>query len=208
MREIGIRGFISFTENATATDEDIIYPSRTDRLDYEGEIAVVIGKKGKDIKVANAQEYFWGYMLMNDVSARTALPTMDNPGSRFARDKNFDTSTCAGPYVVVGELVDPQNVNWETRVNGEVRQRGNTKDMAFSFAELLEHLSEDMTFYPGDVISAGTTGGTATDSSPFLPAEGGARPQKDPRLFLKVGDSVEVSNPVLGVLRNQVVAKR
>lgn len=203
MRRIGIRGFFSFIENCVGTDADVVYPSRTDRLDYEGEIAVIIGKKGKDIKADRAKDHFWGYMLLNDISARTALPKPDNPGSRFARDKNFDSSCSAGPYVAVGELDDPQDIAWETKVNGDVRQRGTTKDMSFSFGELLEHLSEDMMFYPGDVISAGTTGGTAMDSAEIL--QDGKR---DPKLFLKVGDLVEVSNPVLGVLRNRIVAKK
>lgn len=207
-RKKGIWGFYCFPENAVGPDEDVIYPSRTDRLDYEGEVAVVLGKRGKDVAASEAQPYFWGYMLQNDISARTNLPVRDNPQSTFARPKNFDGSICGGPCIVVSEFPDAQNIGWETRVNGEVRQRGNTKDMTFSFAEYVEYMSQDMTLMPGDVISAGTTAGTAQDSSEIIqPAGDGGPAIRDPKLFLKPGDTVEVSNPAIGVLRNRIVAK-
>ena len=205
-RARGIWGFYCFPENAAGPGEDIVYPARTDRLDYEGEVAVIIGRRGKDIAAKDAAPYFWGYLLQNDVSARTNLGSADNAQSSFARGKNFDTSICAGPYVVVGEFPDAQNIDFETRVNGEVRQTGNTKDMTFSFAEYLEYMSQDMTLLPGDVISAGTTAGTAQDSSELIPGPSGST-IRAPERFLKPGDTVEVSNPVMGTLRNRVVAK-
>jgi 2-keto-4-pentenoate hydratase/2-oxohepta-3-ene-1,7-dioic acid hydratase in catechol pathway len=205
-RKRGIWGFYCFPENAVGPDEDIIYPSRTDRLDYEGEVAVIIGKRGKDIRAEDADPYLWGCFLQNDVSARTSTIGQDNPLSSFSRGKNFDTSVCAGPYVVIGEFPDPQDISWETRVNGEVRQRGNTKDMTFSFAEYLEYMSSDMTLLPGDVISAGTTSGTAQDSSEIETLPDGRQVRK-PDLFLKPGDVVELSNERMGTLRNRVVAK-
>jgi acylpyruvate hydrolase len=205
-RARGIWGFYCFPENAAGPDEDIIYPARTDRLDYEGEVAVILGKRGKDIAAADAAPYFWGYMLQNDVSARTNVSGSDNPLSSFARGKNFDTSICGGPYVVVGEFPDAQNIEWETRVNGQIRQQGNTKDMTFSFAEYVEYLSADMTLLPGDVISAGTTAGTAQDSSELIPGPNGGQ-IRAPDRFLKPGDIVEVSNAVMGTLRNRVVEK-
>jgi acylpyruvate hydrolase len=107
---------------------------------------------------------------------------------------------------VVGEFADPQDISWETRVNGVVRQQGNTKDMTFSFAEYLEYMSSDMTLLPGDVISAGTTSGTAQDSSEIVTTPDG-RQVRRPDLFLKPGDVVEISNERMGVLRNRVVAK-
>jgi len=207
-RAKGIWGFYCFPENAAGPDEDVIYPARTDRLDYEGEVAVILGKSGKDISASSARDYYWGYMLQNDISARTNIGGRDNPQSSFARGKNFDTSICGGPCVVVGEFPDAQNISWETRVNGAVRQTGNTEEMTFSFAEYLEYLSADMTLRPGDVISAGTTAGTAQDSSEIVPGSGeGMQAIRDPKLFLKPGDVVEISNPVIGVLRNRVVAK-
>jgi 2-keto-4-pentenoate hydratase/2-oxohepta-3-ene-1,7-dioic acid hydratase in catechol pathway len=206
-RTRGIWGFYCFPENAAGPDEPIIYPSRTDRLDYEGEVAVIIGKKGKDIAAKDAAPYFWGYMLQNDVSARNSTIGPDNPQSGFTRAKNFDTSICGGPYIAVGEFSDPQNIDWETRVNGQVRQQGNTKGMTFSFAEYLEYMSDNMYILPGDVISAGTTAGTAQDSSPILETPEGRQPIRAPELFLHPGDVVEVSNAVMGTLRNPVVAK-
>ena len=205
-RARGIWGFYCFPENAAGPGEDIVYPSRTDRLDYEGEVAVILGKRGKDIAAVDAKPYFWGYLLQNDVSARTNVGGPDNSTSSFARGKNFDTSICAGPYVVVGEFPDAQNIDFETRVNGQVRQQGNTKDMTFSFAEYVEYMSQDMTLLPGDVISAGTTAGTAQDSSELITGADG-KTIRAPDLFLKPGDVVEVSNPVMGTLRNRVVAK-
>ena len=202
MREIGQRGFISFTENCVDPGAAVVHPARTDMLDFEGEIAVVIGARCKDVHVAEASQFFWGFFLMNDFSARRALPVADNPGSRFARDKNFDSSKSAGPYIAVDEFADAQDIFWETRVNDELRQQGHTRDMIFSFAEMLAHLSEDMTMFPGDVISGGTAAGTVFDTTP--PNPDGTR---DPSGFLKVGDVVEVSNPVLGTLANQITAK-
>jgi 2-keto-4-pentenoate hydratase/2-oxohepta-3-ene-1,7-dioic acid hydratase in catechol pathway len=208
-RKRGIWGFYCFPENAAGPDQDVIYPSRTDRLDYEGEVAVILGKRGKDIRADAGRDYIWGYMLQNDISARTNISGPDNRQSSFARNKNFDTSVTGGPCVVVDEIPDCHNVTWETRVNGELRQTGNTKDMTFNFYEYLEYLSEDMTLLPGDVISAGTTAGTAQDSSAILPGseQAGATPVRDPGRFLKPGDVVEVSNAVIGVLRNRIVAK-
>jgi 2-keto-4-pentenoate hydratase/2-oxohepta-3-ene-1,7-dioic acid hydratase in catechol pathway len=206
-RKRGIWGFYCFPENAAGPGEDIMYPSRTDRLDYEGEVAVILGMKGKDIAADKAAPYFWGYLLQNDISARTTLPVADHPQSSFMRSKNFDGSIAAGPYIVVGEFPDAQNISWETRVNGEVRQQGNTKDMTFTFAEYLEYMSSDMTLLPGDVISAGTTAGTAQDSSTLLPTEEGKPPVRSPERFLKPGDVVEVSNPAMGTLRNRIVEK-
>ena len=207
-RKRGIWGFYCFPENAASPDDEVIYPARTDRLDYEGEVAVILGKAGKDIRAADTKDYFWGFRLQNDVSARTSLVGQDNPQSSFARSKNFEGSICGGPYIAVGEFPDAHDISWETRVNGELRQQGNTKDMTFNFGEYLEYLSSDMTLRPGDVVSAGTTAGTAQDSSELMPGSVEGGPQiRDPKLFLKPGDVVEISNPVMGTLRNRVVAK-
>jgi acylpyruvate hydrolase len=202
VREAGLRGFISFAENCIGSGDSIIYPSRTDMLDFEGEVAVMIGRQCRDVVAAEAAELFWGFCLLNDVSARRAVPVEDNPRSRFARDKNFDTSKAAGPFLAVGEFADAQDIRWETRVNGELRQSGHTADMIVSFAEMVEHLSADMTLYPGDIIAGGTPSGTGLDSAPLLP-DGG----RDPAAFLRVGDVIEVSSPVLGTLRNPIAAK-
>jgi 2-keto-4-pentenoate hydratase/2-oxohepta-3-ene-1,7-dioic acid hydratase in catechol pathway len=105
-----------------------------------------------------------------------------------------------GPCIAVGEAA-PANVDLETSINGEVRQHFNTRDMVFSFAEVLEYLSRDFTFVPGDMIAGGTAAGTAADKT--VRAADGTRP-KD--LFLKVGDVVAVSSPQVGTLANRIVA--
>ena len=107
-----------------------------------------------------------------------------------------------GPCIAVGEA-DPTNIDIETLVNGECRQRFNTRDMVFTFGEYLEYLSRDFTLYPGDVISGGTAAGTAADSSELLPDKTSA-----PERFLKPGDVVEMRSPSIGSMRTRVVGKR
>jgi 2-keto-4-pentenoate hydratase/2-oxohepta-3-ene-1,7-dioic acid hydratase in catechol pathway len=104
-----------------------------------------------------------------------------------------------GPCIVVGELY-PQNVDVETRINGLVRQSYNSREMIWSFGEVLEYLSQDFTFVPGDVIDGGTSGGTAADKSR------GSADGKRPLDLLKIGDVVEVSSPEIGALSNQIVS--
>jgi 2-keto-4-pentenoate hydratase/2-oxohepta-3-ene-1,7-dioic acid hydratase in catechol pathway len=200
VRKRGIWGFWKVDRTPQGAAGEVIYPARTQRLDYEGEVAVVLGRRGKDIAAdADWRPYVWGVTLVCDWSVRDA-----NEGSgalKFAMQKNFDTCLSLGPCIVVGE-VDPANVDVETLVNGERRQRFNSRSMIFSFGEYMAHLSKDMTLYPGDVISGGTSAGTAQDSSPLQP-DGRAAPEK----FLKVGDRVEVRSPAIGTLAARIVAK-
>lgn len=198
-RKRGFWGFWKLAQLTVGPDEDVIYPARTQRLDYEGEVVLVLGRRAKDVPGDRVAEYIWGYSLLNDWSARDQR---DLAPYNFAMGKNWDTSSSLGPCIVVGELSDPQDIPFETRVNGELRQRGNTRDMIFSFAEFVEYLSRDLTLLPGDMISAGTCAGTALDSSEY--DENGV---PDPKLFLKPGDVVEVSSPQIGTLRNRIVAK-
>ncbi|HXP93236.1 MAG TPA: fumarylacetoacetate hydrolase family protein [Candidatus Binatia bacterium] len=196
-REAGNWGFWKVPAVVAGPEDEVPYPSRTRYLDYEGEAAIVLGKRGKNIKAGQLKDYVWGVTLMNDWSIRDGggpLRLMS-----FNLGKNFDMSTSLGPCIVVGEL-EPQNVDVETRVNGDVRQKYNTKDMIFSFGEVLEFLSVDFTFVPGDVISGGTAAGTAADSTKLLPD--GTRPVDR---FLKKGDVVELSSPKIGRLRNKIV---
>jgi hypothetical protein len=136
-------------------------------------------------------------------SALDEAAPREAPGGplNFGSPKNFDSSCSMGPCVAVGEA-DPTNVDMETLVNGERRQRFNTRDMVFTFGEYLEYLSRDFTLYPGDIISGGTAAGTAADSSDLLPDNTSA-----PERFLKPGDIVEMSSPGIGSLRTRVVAK-
>jgi len=181
--------------------DDVQYPSRTRLLDYEGEVALIIGKRGKDIRRKDLLDHVLGYTLFDDFSLRD---NMDKGVLNFARVKNFEGSGALGPIVTLkDEAPDPQDIDFSTSVNGEVRQRGNTKDMIRGFGEWIEFLSEDVELNPGDVIASGTCAGTAADSSK-RDKDGNFQPGR----FLKVGDVVEVSSKRLGgTLRNRIVAK-
>jgi acylpyruvate hydrolase len=200
IRGNGFWGFWKVSRAGAGPDDDVMYPARTERLDYEGEAAVVIGSPAKDVSAAQARSHIWGVTLHIDWSIRDkrdpAMPL------NFALSKNFDGSSSLGPCIVVGEL-DPHDLAIETRVNGELRQQYNSGEMVFSFEEYIEYLSRDHTLFPGDIISGGTGAGTAMDSSP-RDEHGVAAPDR----FLKPGDSIEVSSPGIGSLRNRVVAKR
>ncbi len=195
-------GFYKLGSSVANPGEDVPYPSRTRLLDYEGEVALIIGKGGKDIKREDFLDHVFGYTLFNDFSLRD---NMDKGVLNFARVKNFQGSGALGPVVVLkDEAPDPQDIDFSTAVNGEVRQSGNTRDMIRGFAEWMEFLSEDSELNPGDVVASGTCAGTAADSSK-RDQEGNPSPEK----FLKVGDVVEVSSKRIGAtLRNRIVAKR
>jgi 5-carboxymethyl-2-hydroxymuconate isomerase len=196
-RQDGQWGFWKISRPILGPDDALTYPSRTRLLDYEGEIAIVLGKAGKDVAQDRLRDLVWGVTMLVDWSIR------DDHGAvrvmSFNLGKNFDGSTSLGPCIVVGEL-DYANLDLETRVNGEVRQQYNTDEMIYTFPEIVEYLSRDFTFLPGDIVSGGTGAGTAMDSSP---RENG---QPSPGKFLKPGDVVEVSSPGIGVLRTRVTA--
>ena len=201
IRKAGFWGFWKLAREIVGPDGELVYPDRCDRLDYEGEIAIVLGKRGTDLKPSQLAEYVWGITILADWSIRAPRET---PGGAFdfAFPKNFDTSCSLGPCIAVGEA-DPTNVDLETPVNGERRQRFNTRDMVFTFGEYLEYLSRDFTLHPGDIISGGTAAGTAADSSELLP-DGSSAPER----FLHPGDLVDMSSPSIGSLRTRVVAKK
>jgi 2-keto-4-pentenoate hydratase/2-oxohepta-3-ene-1,7-dioic acid hydratase in catechol pathway len=197
-RAAGQWGFWKVPAFVSGPDDEVAYPKRTEYFDYEGEVALILGKRGKDIPGSRLNEYVWGVTLFNDLSIRDGMGGPQRPMS-YNLAKNFDGSTCMGPAIAVGEVACDA-VDLETCVNGEVRQHFNTRDMVFSFAEVLEYLSRDFTFVPGDVIAGGTAAGTAADKTVRSPD--GSRP-KD--LFLKKGDEVSVSSPQVGTLRNRIV---
>jgi 2-keto-4-pentenoate hydratase/2-oxohepta-3-ene-1,7-dioic acid hydratase in catechol pathway len=198
-RKGGHWGFWKVPAEVASGTDDVPFPRHAKYVDYEGEAAIVIGKRGKNIKASEIKDYIWGVTLVNDWSIRDpASMPMGRPMS-YNLAKNFDGSTSLGPCLVVGEL-DADNVDVETKVNGQVRQKFNSKDMIFKFGEVLEWLSRDFTFVPGDIISGGTAMGTAADQS--KPGPDGVKPLD---LFVKIGDVVEVSNPKIGTLRNKVV---
>ena len=201
IRNAGFWGFWKLGREIVGPDGELIYPERCNRLDYEGEIAIVLGKSGADLKASQLKDYVWGVTMLADWSIRAPRETPGGP-LNFNFPKNFDTSCSMGPCIAVGEA-DPTNIDMETLVNGEYRQRFNTRDMVFTFGEYLEYLSRDFTLFPGDIISGGTAAGTAADLSELLADKTSA-----PERFLKPGDVVEMRSPSIGSLRTRVVGKR
>jgi acylpyruvate hydrolase len=197
-RKGGQWGFWKVPAEVAGPSDTIPFPKRVTYFDYEGEVAIVIGKRGKNIPAARIGDYVWGVTLFHDWSIRDTGGT-DRVVS-YNLQKNFDGAVSMGPCIVVGET-DHQEVAAETRVNGVVRQSYSTKEMIWNFGEVLEYLSQDFTFVPGDVIAGGTSAGTAADKSRRGPD--GKRPLD---LFLKIGDVVEVSSPQIGALSNKIVA--
>eukprot|EP01064_Diplonema_japonicum_P006652 TRINITY_DN14498_c1_g2_i1.p1 TRINITY_DN14498_c1_g2~~TRINITY_DN14498_c1_g2_i1.p1 ORF type:complete len:281 (+),score=68.15 TRINITY_DN14498_c1_g2_i1:49-891(+) len=159
-------------------------------LDYEVELAFVIGKICKNVKKEDALKYVLGYMVSNDVTSRH---WQKNAGAgQWVKGKSFDTFSPMGPSLVMASAIpDPQALKVTTRVNGETRQDSNTKDMIFTVAEIIEWLSTDMTLHPGTVVMTGTPEGVAA---------GMAVPR-----WLKPGDLVECEIEKLGTLRNFVM---
>lgn len=199
LRAGGIWGFWKVGRDAAEPGGDILYPARTKRLDYEGELAIVLAKPVKNFDAStDIKPYVWGITLFGDWSIRDQ--TEANAPLKIGMSKNFDGSFSVGPCIVAGEDIDPANVDVETWVNGERRQQFNTRDMIFSFGEFLQYITTDFTMHPGDIISGGTAKGTAADSSPRLP-EGGSAPER----FLKPGDHVEIRSPKIGTLAARIV---
>ncbi len=198
-RKAGQWGFWKVMTEIPGPTDDVPFPRYAKYLDYEGEVAIIIGKRGKNIKAHEINDYIWGVTLVNDWSIRDPSSMPIGRPMSYNLAKNFDGSTSLGPCLVAGEL-DADDVAVETKVNGKLRQKFNSKDMIFKFGEILEFLSRDFTFVPGDIISGGTAVGTAADQS--KPNPDGSKPLD---LFLKIGDIVEVSSPSIGSLRNTLV---
>ena len=197
-KKAGQWGFWKVLAEVAGPQDRIPFPRRVTYFDYEGEVAIVIGKRGKNIPADQVRHYVWGVTLFHDWSIRDGGGT--DRAVSYNLQKNFDGAASMGPCIVVGQL-DPQNVDVETRINGVVRQSYNSREMIWSFGEVLEYLSQDFTFVPGDVIAGGTSAGTAADKS--RRSADGKRPLE---LFLKIGDVVEVSSPQIGALSNQIVS--
>jgi len=182
---------ILFSKPATAIadpEQPIVYPEISKQVDYEVELALVIGKKGKDIPVQKAFDYVAGYTVFNDVSARD----IQFGDGQWFRGKSFDTFAPMGPCLALKEQIpDPNNLKLGTRVNGETRQNGTTANMFFKVPYLVSFTSQVMTLEPGDVIATGTPAGVGIFAKP------------KPRL-LKPGDIVEAWIENIGVLRNPV----
>lgn len=173
------------------TEDSVIYPRIARKLDYEAELAVVIGKVGKRISENEAYNYVSGYTILNDISERE----IQFNDKQFFRAKSFDTFAPMGPCLVTkDEIPDPHNLKIQMRVNGEIRQNGTTKNMIFKIPSTVSFISEAISLEPGDVISTGTPSGVGIYAKP------------EPRL-LKPGDIIEAEIESIGVLRNYIRAE-
>ncbi|HLF26331.1 MAG TPA: fumarylacetoacetate hydrolase family protein [Anaerolineae bacterium] len=181
--------FAKFRNALTGPASPIVSPGVSQEIDYEAELAVVIGQRCKNVPAADALNVVAGYMAFNDVSARDVqLRT-----SQWLAGKSLDTFAPCGPALVIDEIRDPQALRLSTRVNGETLQYGNTRDMIYSVAETIAFISQLMTLQPGDIIATGTPAGVGF--------------KREPPVFLRHGDIVEVEVEGIGVLRNPVVGK-
>jgi 2-keto-4-pentenoate hydratase/2-oxohepta-3-ene-1,7-dioic acid hydratase in catechol pathway len=194
-------GFWKQARNVVDPDECIPYPARTQRLDYEVEVAAVLGKKGKDIEEDKGEEYIYGYTIVNDLSIRDGGRMAGPDGFFFG--KNFDGCAPMGPCIVTkDEIGDVYKLKLKQTVNGKIRQNGSMESMIRKYPWWIAWISRDMYLYPGDIVCGGTCSGTALDTSPVV--EGKTKPDN----FLKVGDVLEAEVPGIGKLRTTIVAKK
>jgi acylpyruvate hydrolase len=179
--------FAKWANSLIGPTDDIVPPAVSDKIDYEAELAVVIGRRGRNIDAAQALDHVAGAMAFNDVSARDLQ--MANP--LWTGGKAIDTFGPCGPaLVLLDEIDDLQALAVRCRVNGETVQDGTTADMIFGVAEKIAFLSRIMTLEPGDIIATGTPAGVGNS--------------RQPQLFLHPGDVVEIEIEGIGTLRNRV----
>ncbi|MCD2204050.1 fumarylacetoacetate hydrolase family protein [Halobacterium sp. KA-6] len=181
-----------FTKSPSAVanpGDAVIHPEDISQVDYEVELAAVVGRTGSNISKENAEDYVAGYTVLNDVSARDAQ--FDD--GQFFRGKSYDTFAPMGPTLVAGDGFNANSVNVELRVNGKVKQASNTDEFIFDIGDLISYISGFTTLCPGDVISTGTPGGVGIF--------------RDPPELLEPGDNVEAEIEGIGVLKNNVVAE-
>lgn len=180
--------FTRFPDSLVGHDQPIVRPAASERYDFEGELAVVIGRQARHVQADRAFEHVAGYSCFLDATLRD----YQRHTSQFTAGKNFYRSGAFGPWMVTGdEIAAPGRLRLETRVNGCVMQSGRVDDLCFGIGALIEYLSAIFPLNPGDVIATGTPGGV-----------GAAR---DPQVWLRPGDVVEVEIDRIGVLRNEVV---
>lgn len=184
---------VIFTKATTTINDPygqiVIDPAISTQIDWEAELAVVIGKAGKNIPEEQALAYVFGYTVLNDVTARDVQDRF----KQFFKGKSLDGYCPIGPWIVTAdEIPDPQELSLRLRVNGVLKQEGHTRDMIYQVKTIIALLSQGMTLEPGDIIATGTPGGV-----------GFAR---KPPEFLQVGDVVETEIDGIGLLRNEVVS--
>ena len=170
-------------------DADVIWPSYATEVDYELEVAMVIGKRGKDIRKEDAAEYIAGFTLFNDISIRNIQPGEQSTGVGLSKSKDFDTGNVLGPWIVTRDEFDGRSAKATVSVNGEVRGVANLDSMYHSWERLIEHASQSETLYPGEVFASGSLGkGSGIEFGRYL----------------EPGDVVELEVEGIGKLRNRI----
>lgn len=167
----------------------IIWPDYTEKLDYELEFGIFIGRTGKDIPVEKAADYIAGYTIFNDISARDALQSEITMMLGPAKGKDMDTGNIFGPCLVTPDEIDSENLNMTARINGETWSTGNSSDMYWTFPQIIAHISKSETLYPGDFIGSGTIAFGCGDELDR---------------WIQRGDVIELEVEGIGVLRNTV----
>jgi len=179
--------FIKPRTTLCGTDSDIMCPNFIKQLDYEIELAVIIGKTCKNVDESRSKDYIFGYMVFNDVSARD----IQMRDKQFTRGKSFDTFAPCGPWITsADEVTNPQDLQLVTKINGQSRQDSSTKNMFIKIPSIISELSNVMTLEKGDIIVTGTPDGVAMNN-PSTP-------------FLKNGDTIEMEIEKLGKIQNTV----
>lgn len=179
-----------YANSVCGPGDPIVLPRASEGVDYEVEFAAVIGKVAKHVSLDSALEYVAGYTMLNDVSARD----LQSETSQWFRGKSPDTFAPMGPYLVTSEEIPyPHELDVRLWLNGELMQSSNTRELIFDVPFLVHHISKTVTLEPGDVISTGTPSGVGM--------------ARDPRVWLKPGDTVRLEVGALGVLENPVVAE-
>lgn len=183
--------FAKFNNVVIAPYQPIVLPRASEKVDYEGELAVIIGKRARYIEQARAFDVIAGYTIFNDVTARD----FQSRASQWTLGKSFDTFGPMGPALVTkDEIPDPGALDLSLTLNGQEMQRANTRQLIFSILFLIEYITQVMTLEPGDVISTGTPSGTGAS--------------RQPPVFMKPGDEVRVRIEKIGELVNPVVSEK
>lgn len=174
--------FLKPLSSLIASGDSIVYPRISERLDYEGELGVVIGKRARNIKSADASQYILGYTCVNEVTARD----LQKKDGQWTRGKGFDTFCPVGPCMIPRDEADFKGFRVRTFVDGEKKQDGSVMDMLFSVDDIIAYITSFMTLEPGDLIATGTPPGVGP---------------------VQVGSKIQVDIPGIGVLENTVVAE-
>ena len=180
--------FSKFSNALAGNKQEILLPINAKQFDYEAELVIVIGKTAESVSRENAMSYIFGYTIGNDLSARD----LQFRTGQWLLGKTCDGFAPIGPYLVTADEVNPSDLEISCRVNGELRQQGNTKNMIFDCAYIVSYLSQHMTLKPGDIIFTGTPAGVILGYP------------EEKRVWLKSGDEVSVSIEKIGTLINKL----